>query len=283
MTAPANFLYLGGDKCGSTWIHHILDKHPQVSLARAKELFFFDRFYDKGMGWYADQFPDPGTTLRQGEICHDYLYSPHALARIARDLPVDSVFLICLRDPLARSISHYRYLLKIGHVKAEFSEAIATHPQIIRHSLYSEHLARAQDLLGKERVRVLWFDQLQSDPAVFGRAMCDALGINYLPNLPYADRILDSAGARSPTLVRHLRSTGWLVRRLGFPALVSRAKDSPALQKALFTRASSAPNMSNLASEPSVINMLAQFRKDHSEIRALMGSVVPDWPAGWAP
>ena len=281
MKAPANFLYLGGDKCGSTWIHHILDKHPQVSLALAKELFFFDRFYAKGMDWYSNQFPPPGTTRRQGEICHDYLYSATALARIATDLPTDSVFLICLRDPVARSISHYRYLLKIGHVKGDFPTAIVTHPQIISHSLYSEHVTRARNLLGKERVKVLWFDQLQSDPAGFGSAICEALGIDYLPHLPYSDRILDSAGARSPLLVRNLRSTGWLVRRLGFPSLVSRVKDSRAMHKLLFKKASSAPALSDLAGERSVVDMLSDFREDFKKIRDLLGPDVPDWPSKW--
>ncbi len=281
MKAPVNFLYLGGDKCGSTWIHHILSRHPQVSLARAKELFFFDRFYGKGMAWYASQFPDPGTTLRQGEICHDYIYSETAINRIAKDLPDDAVFLVCLRDPLARTVSHYRYLLKIGHTSDSFLEALTSRPQIVAHSLYAAHVAHARARLGPERVRILWFDRLGEDPAAFGRSLCDALGIDFLPDLPYHDRILDSAGARSAHLVRHLRAFGWGLRRLGLPALVARAKDSALLRRALYTRAAAGPSLDDIAREPAFVAMCDRFRRDHSALVADLGPAVPDWPSRW--
>jgi len=31
---------IGGQRCGSTWIHHVLDAHPQVSLSPKESSFF---------------------------------------------------------------------------------------------------------------------------------------------------------------------------------------------------------------------------------------------------
>ena len=51
-------------------------------MPAAKDLYFFDRYYDRGRDWYLGQFAD-ATAKHQvvGEVCQDYLFEP--LARIA--------------------------------------------------------------------------------------------------------------------------------------------------------------------------------------------------------
>lgn len=239
MTLTIDFLYLGGDKCGSTWVHHILDRHPDVALARAKELFYFDRFYDKGPEWYLRRFPARDGRMRIGEICHDYLYSTEALDRIARDMPVESRFLITVRDPVERTVSHWKYLRKIGTTDLALEDALIAHPQIVEHSMFGKHVAAAIERLGAERVYVLSFEQLKADPAAFGAAMSAALAVPFRPDLPYADRILEAQAARNPNLVRLLRNAGWFVRRIGNPRIVSAIKSNPLTSKLLYTSARS--------------------------------------------
>jgi Sulfotransferase family len=41
-----NFLGIGGTRCGSTWLHFNLRKHPDVWLPPIKELHYFDRSLD---------------------------------------------------------------------------------------------------------------------------------------------------------------------------------------------------------------------------------------------
>ncbi len=235
MTLPINFLYLGGDKCGSTWLYHILSQHPQVTLAYAKELFFFDRFYDKGAAWYIRQFPANAKTRRVGEICHDYLYSKIALQRIAEDMPSDSRFLITVRNPIERAVSHYKYLRKIGSTSLLFEHAVVKHPQILEHSMFGKYVKISQETLGAERVIVLPFELLKTDAIQYGKAVSDALTISFLKELPYSDRILESQSARNATLVRWLRNAGWALRHLGAPRVVSAVKSLPIMGKLLYT------------------------------------------------
>lgn len=47
-----NFLYIGGYKSGSSWIYEALREHPQVFVPPAKDIQFFDVYYDKGIKWY---------------------------------------------------------------------------------------------------------------------------------------------------------------------------------------------------------------------------------------
>lgn len=234
-TLPINFLYLGGDKCGSTWLWHILTRHPNVTLAGAKELFYFDRFYDKGADWYRRQFPTNLNTLRVGEICHDYLYSEKALQRIARDLPDDSRFLVTTRDPIARTISHWRYAVKVGHTKLDFESALKNDPSMIGNSMFGKHVQNAFNYLGRERVSVLDFDLLRKDPHGFALTVCDALQVPFIEDLPYTDRILEAQSARSPVIAGALRNAGWMIRQAGFPKIVSAVKSNPAVSFILYS------------------------------------------------
>ena len=55
VTRP-NFLFIGPDKTGSSWMFHILSRHPDCFVPVAKDIYFFDRYYSKGMGWYLRHF-----------------------------------------------------------------------------------------------------------------------------------------------------------------------------------------------------------------------------------
>lgn len=273
--SPINFLYLGGDKCGSTWLHHVLSHHPEVKLARAKELFYFDRFYDKGWDWYLRQFPK-GAARRTGEICHDYLYSDAALERIARDTASDSVYLITLRDPLERTLSHWRYLRRIGRTDLDFDTAVRTLPGLIEHSLYSERIRAARRLLGPERVAILWFDDLKRDPEGLGVQLCDRLGLTQITGLPYGDRVLEGGTARAPGLVHLLRTLGWGLRRLGLPALVGRVKSHPLVRRVLFSGRSSQSDAGTVSAETRAY-LAAHFASDIRALEALTGRDLSAW------
>ncbi len=58
-----NFMYIGPDKAGSSWLHEVLLIHPQVYMPVAKDLYFFDRYYDRGMSWYLSQFEGAGHSI----------------------------------------------------------------------------------------------------------------------------------------------------------------------------------------------------------------------------
>ena len=70
-----DFIGIGVQKCGTTWIGDILEQHPSV-LFRRKEVNFFVRHFHRGYGWYHQWFVDRGERLA-GEITPNYF----ALAR----------------------------------------------------------------------------------------------------------------------------------------------------------------------------------------------------------
>ena len=66
MSSP-DFIYIGPDKAGSSWLHEVLLEHPQVFLTPAKGLYFFDRYYDRGLPWYVSQFDAARDRSRSSE------------------------------------------------------------------------------------------------------------------------------------------------------------------------------------------------------------------------
>ena len=61
--ALPNLIVIGAMKSGTSSLHYYLDAHPDIAMARAKELHFFslDRIWAKGIDWYAKQFEVPGS------------------------------------------------------------------------------------------------------------------------------------------------------------------------------------------------------------------------------
>ena len=136
-----NFLYVGPDKAGSSWLHEVLIKHPDVYLTPAKDLYFFDRYYDRGLAWYAAQFRDARDEKIVGEVCQDYLFHPEAAARIHETLGPVRV-MVSLRDPVERAWSSYLYMRKHGIGPDTFAEALRSRPELLEHGRYATGLDR---------------------------------------------------------------------------------------------------------------------------------------------
>ena len=52
-----SFLVIGGQKCGTTWLHNLLQQCNRIALPfYEKEVHFWDWHYHKGFDWYMHQF-----------------------------------------------------------------------------------------------------------------------------------------------------------------------------------------------------------------------------------
>jgi hypothetical protein len=229
-----NFLYVGPDKAGSSWLHEVLLKHPDVYLTPAKDLYYFDRYYDRGRAWYAAQFREARDEAVVGEVCQDYLFHPEAAARIVETLGPVRV-MVCLRDPVDRAWSSYLYMRKHGIGPETFGEALRTRPELLEHGRYATGLARFLDLLPRDMVHVALFDDLVADPQRFLDDVTSFLGVDRLP-LEAKDLAarLPAARARSVRLAWVARRSADWVREHDGATLVGHVKRSTLVQRALY-------------------------------------------------
>ena len=200
-----------------------------------KELFFFDRFYEKGWPWYQGFFKGAGKKhLVACEICHDYLASAIACQRIAQDLP-NVKLMVCLREPVERAFSAYLYMLKVGEVACDFETALDDVDELIDRGCYAKHLGCYLKHFGRDQIHVTIFDDLKFDPQHFFDTLCDFLSLEHieLSGEPRG-RVLPAARSRFPKVTKFGRDMGWQFRRWGFPGLVGKIKASTLLGTVLY-------------------------------------------------
>lgn len=234
MSRLPNFLYVGPDKAGSSWLHEVLLKHPDVYLTPAKDLYFFDRYYDRGLEWYASQFRDARDERIVGEVCQDYLFHPEAADRIHETLgPVR--IMVSLRDPVERAWSSYLYMRKHGIGPDSFGEALHSRPELLEHGRYATGLDRFLQRLPREMVHVALFDDLAADPQAFLDSVTDFLDIGRLPlESKDLEARLPAARARSVRLASMARRSADWVRLHDGATVVGKVKRSPLVQRALY-------------------------------------------------
>jgi hypothetical protein len=132
MTLPTFFI-IGAPKAGTTSLHHYLDQHPEIQMSAIKEPRFF-ALPETGSaelpgrvatrGEYEALF-DPAVAVR-GESSTDYAAHPRragAPARIKQLVP-EARFIYLVRDPVERSVSHYRMAVALMGEKRPLGEAL---------------------------------------------------------------------------------------------------------------------------------------------------------------
>lgn len=127
LRALPDFLILGAMRAGTSSLYRYLGAHPAVARSLRKEVEYFSRWHHRGEAWYRAHFPLTafgGRRPRCFEATPYYLCHPHAPRR-AQDLLPDARFLVILREPVARAVSHHRHLTRLGIETLPFDEAVA--------------------------------------------------------------------------------------------------------------------------------------------------------------
>lgn len=243
MTRLPNFLYIGPDKAGSSWLHDVLIEHPDVFMTPAKDLYFFDRYFDKGVDWYAAHFVKATHQKVVGEVCQDYLFHAEAAQRIASVLDAPR-FMVTLRDPVDRAFSSYLYMLKMGQQPGTFGQALRSRPELLDHGRYGSGLDRFADRFGDDSVYVAMFDDLVADPKTFIADLLAWLGVApfELSDELLATR-LPASTARSPFFARMIRGAADWTREHNGAEIIGRVKRAPIVHKVLYRRLEEKPQI----------------------------------------
>ena len=172
-----SFLGVGAQKAGTTTLHSLLGLHPDIFLPNKKEIHYFSLNYERGLSWYQSNFDGAGLNQCIGEITPYYMFHPYVAERIVNDLGKIKA-IVMLRDPVERSISHYKHSVRLGFETLAFDQAIEeehgrlsdadetlkavegrnkNHQELsyVSRSLYRVQVERLWKHLGKENVLIL--------------------------------------------------------------------------------------------------------------------------------
>lgn len=220
-----DFVFIGSDKAGSTWLFNFLKSHNEVFVPAAKDLYYFDKYYQLGERWYQRQFRLALKGQKIGEVCHDYILSPLASERIFRHSP-NAKIIVFYRDHASRSFSHYKYLNRSGRSLPCLASAIERYDEIIDNSLVGKHLINYSNIFPGSNIFVFNFELLKTDPHYFAEQVCSVLGVN-MSELNIIQSDWDKRSAQFPRsilLAKTFKICAFLLRRFGFAGLVGRAK-----------------------------------------------------------
>ena len=148
-----DYLVIGAQRAGTTFLHLMLASHPCVVPPATKEVHWFDLNFRRPESWYRAHFPllselhrvtdRTGVRTITGEASSYYCFHPAVPERVARILPHARIIML-VRNPTERAISQYFHSVEHGFEKLSLSDALAAEP---------ERLAGQEDLLADPNAR----------------------------------------------------------------------------------------------------------------------------------
>lgn len=213
MTARVpDFIVAGVRKCGTTWLDRCLREHPQIFMPSAtKELFFFDRYWSRGVAWYGEYFADCPPDHLCGEVSPTYFTEPKAPERILSVKP-DARLVFVFRHPVERVVSLYHHMRARGDTSLSLSEAIEKLPELIEEGFYARHFARFRTAFAPSSIHAILLDDIEADPHAAFRALFTFVGAD--PSFSPATLTERSYVRREARLHGLAQLAAWTSRRL---------------------------------------------------------------------
>lgn len=219
MGRAVDFIGLGAQRSGTSWIYACLFEHPQICMP-VKEIHFFsrERNWSKGKGWYEGHFDACPAAARAGEYSTSYLTDRDAPARIHENYP-NAKLLVSLRNPVDRAYSSYVNDIMAGKVdrRQSFAEAVRANADYIDHGRYAMHLGRYRQYFSPDQLLIMIYEDALRDPLAFIRRILQFLEVDlsFEPSMVRA-RVNVGHVPRFFVVERLLRRTSEILRRSGW-------------------------------------------------------------------
>ncbi|PZX13456.1 sulfotransferase family protein [Palleronia aestuarii] len=229
-----DFVIVGAMKCGTSTLAAQLGAQPGVFMTEPKEPNFFsdESVFAKGMPWYQALFAAAAPGDLKGEASTHYTkrpIHPHALPRLVEALP-DARLIYLIRDPVARTVSHYVHEWSQGVVTGDLETAFADHPELVEYGRYGAQIAPFVERFGAERIHVDTLEAMQADPQALLSRVGRFLGREGLAWVHDLERVNASAErlrrGRFDRVLLHSAPATWLRRALVPQSLRDRVKAS---------------------------------------------------------
>jgi hypothetical protein len=267
-----NLVIIGAARCGTTSLHVYLRDHPEVFMARGKELNFFreERNWHRGLAWYEQQFP-PGSERIYGESSVGYTSypeSPGVPERMAAVIP-DARLVYLVRDPVERAASEYEYMWYAGVETRSAATAIfAPGPnRYVDRSRYAVQLDRFLAHFPPERILVLDQHGLMHERRATLAAVFRFLGVQDDFTSPAFDAVHNAGrrhehGGRVPSF--RARTAKPVARLLRLAPVRARAHLMP-------------PLADPILDDATAVRLAELFAPDIGRLRALTGLRFDTW------
>ena len=197
MKIRPNLFIPGFAKCGTSYLHEILDSHDEISMTKVKEThnFVLDKYYNKLENpEFSNNFEYMFENLNskyKGESSTLNIMDSKFMKRIY-EFCEKPKFLIILRDPIERIISHFNWMSYLGNVKLPFKEEVLSdvnknfnpnknfdgnYKNYILFSSYYKNIIKLKEFFPNSFL-IINLESLKSDFSLTMNHICNFLNIN---------------------------------------------------------------------------------------------------------
>jgi len=198
-------------KCATSSLHHLLRQHEQVHLPDGETHFFcvddpvqhsdfffparaaserapdYERDFAHNLEWYRAFFDSAAPDQQIGDYSTTYLPAPDAPERISTLLP-DAKLIFMLRDPVARTYSHYWHRVKTGRAVHSFEHELQHGPStLLLRGFYKPQLKRYLRHFSRDQMKVVLFEEFVADTQTVVDEVCAFLGLTSTVNVAEAN------------------------------------------------------------------------------------------------
>lgn len=191
-----DFLIIGAQKSGTTWLADQLSLHPRIFMA-PDEIHYFDKAqnFARGLAWYAKHFENAGEGQLTAEKTPDYLWAngdgaeghlPDVHLKLYQALPAARLIVV-LRNPVERALSALTHLVRTRRIAPprNVDELLLgkKHSRIRGHGviskgLYYRQLMAYAKLYNRSQMLVLIFEEdIARAPEAGLTQVCRFLGV----------------------------------------------------------------------------------------------------------
>lgn len=189
-----NFLGIGAQKAGTTWLYEMLRLHPDISFPSGKELHFWDRPYaEADKVQYLNQFNAHDRC--NGEITPAYAMLDEATITDTRNAVPNLRLIFIIRNPIERAWSSALMALEFAtmmiHEASDqwFIDHFRSAGSIARGD-YQSTIINWRRAFGDQSICILRYEQLTEDPRGLLETVAAHLGVTPQPFAQIPDTVL---------------------------------------------------------------------------------------------
>jgi len=191
MRKSLNFVIVGAQKAGTSFLHNCLMDHPDLSMPDEELVIFENPYYsDKSLKDLEMKLSSCGSGSLKGIKRPSYLAKEEA-AKLIYDYSKNTRIIMILRNPVERAYSAYFHLMKMGlspiiDPKKGLSKILKDgelkgYPrtkEILPFGLYSQHVERYLKLFPKKNVKIMFYYELKRNKKSFIASVYNFLGVD---------------------------------------------------------------------------------------------------------
>lgn len=244
-----NFLVIGFQKCGTTWLSKMMRQHPQIFTPEKKELHFFNlkKNYEQGIDSYRACFSERTDEIAVGEFTPNYAWNCTNEKEIAelgvRQNIAETIhgyypsikLIVVLRNPVDRAVSAYHHFMRSRkYAPGSNLMDVGQSNGIISMGNYYDHLRQWLDYFPREQFLFLIYeDDIKRNQERTFRNIFEFLGVDkdFLPENT-ANRYNTKAGSLFlytnyyfPSLAKKIFGTFPSLKSVQFPKIEIEPKD----------------------------------------------------------